>query len=185
MKKVVGETALDLIKNENVQNHTADFLGMLFPYIGIKKKAVNMYIEEIEKSNLSMDMKMSLLFNAKKNLKKMKNQKSIAEIAKNNAKEKTDFSERSGVDEEWFDRFMESAAFVSTEQMQLVWGKILANEFENPGCTPPNMTRILSEFTPTYAKAFRILCSMRILLMSVDENDVIVRNEWTNIIIFV
>lgn len=58
MKKVVGETALDLIKNENVQNHTADFLGMLFPYIGIKKKAVNMYIEEIEKSNLSMDMKL-------------------------------------------------------------------------------------------------------------------------------
>lgn len=173
-EKKLGETALELVKSENVQNKAADLLGMLFPYVGVKKKAVDLYIEEIENSDLSTDAKMISLLNARKTLKKLKNQKNIAEIAKENVKEGTDFSEKSGVSEEWFDRYMESASFVSSEQMQLVWGKILANEFEKPGCTPRNMTRILSEFTQTYAKAFRTLCSMRVLLVSVSEDEKIV-----------
>lgn len=171
LEEKLGETALDLVKNENVQNKVADLFGMLFPYAGIKKKAVDMYIEEIENSDLSTEAKMISLLNAKKTLKKIKNQKNIAEIAKENAKEGTDFSEKSGVSEEWFDRFMESASYVSSEEMQLVWGKILANEFEQPGCTPRNMTRILSEFTQDYAKAFRTLCSMRVLLISVNGDE--------------
>ena len=113
-----------------------------------------------------------------------KNQKNIAEIAKENAKEGTDFSEKSGVSEEWFDRFMESASYVSSEEMQLVWGKILANEFEQPGCTPRNMTRILSEFTQDYAKAFRTLCSMRVLLISVNGDEKIVSANRRNAVVF-
>jgi hypothetical protein len=184
LEEKLGETALDLVKNENVQNKAADLLGMLFPYIGIKKKAVDMYIEEIENSDLSTEAKMVSLLNAKKTLKKIKNQKNIAEIAKENAKEGTDFSEKSGVSEEWFDRFMESASYVSSEEMQLVWGKILANEFGQPGCTPRNMTRILSEFTQNYAKAFRTLCSMRVLLVSINEDEKIVGANWKNAIVF-
>ena len=53
LEEKLGETALDLVKNENVQNKVADLFGMLFPYAGIKKKAVDMYIEEIENSDLS------------------------------------------------------------------------------------------------------------------------------------
>lgn len=184
LEEKLGETALDLVKNENVQNKVADLFGMLFPYAGIKKKAVDMYIEEIENSDLSTEAKMISLLNAKKTLKKIKNQKSIAEIAKENAKEGTDFSEKSGVSEEWFDRFMESASYVSSEEMQLIWGKILANEFEQPGCTPRNMTRILSEFTQDYAKAFRTLCSMRVLLISVNGDEKIVSANRRNAVVF-
>lgn len=185
MKKIVGEAALDLIKNENIQNKTINFLEMLFPYIGIEKKAVDTYIEEIEKSNLPIDVKIPLLLNAKKNLKKMKNQEAIAEIAKNNIREGTNLSKESGVSEEWLDRFMESASFVSLEQMQLVWGKILANEFENPGCIPSNMIRILSEFTPLYASVFKKLCSMRVLLISInDDNNSVMKINWRNVIAF-
>lgn len=36
---------------------------------------------------------------------------------------------------------MDSAGFVSSEEIQWIWGKILANEFEKPGSTPPNMIR--------------------------------------------
>ena len=184
LEEKLGEKALDLVKNENVQNKVADLFGMLFPYAGIKKKAVDMYIEEIENSDLSTEAKMISLLNAKKTLKKIKNQKNIAEIAKENAKEGTDFSEKSGVSEEWFDRFMESASYVSSEEMQLVWGKILANEFEQPGCTPRNMTRILSEFTQDYAKAFRTLCSMRVLLISVNGDEKIVSANRRNAVVF-
>ena len=86
LEEELGETALDLVKNENVQNKVADLFGMLFLYAGIKKKAVDMYIEEIENSDLSTEAKMISLLNAKKTLKKIKNQKNIAEIAKENAK---------------------------------------------------------------------------------------------------
>lgn len=166
-----GEAALDLVKNENFQNKSADLLGMLFPYAGIEKKARDLYIEEIENSDLSTETKVTLILNAKKTLKKLKNQGNIAKIAKENAKEGTDFSEKSGVSEEWFDRFMESASFVSSGELQLIWGKILANEFEEPGTTPPNMIRVLSEITPVLAKAFRKICSMRIYIFSLLENE--------------
>lgn len=180
----IGETALGLVNNENVQNKAVDLLGLLFPYMGIRKKAVDLYIKEIENSDLSTESKMILLLNARKELKKLKNQENIAEIANANAREGTDFSEKSGVSEEWFDRFMDSASFVSSQEMQLIWGKILANEFETPGCNPPNMIRILSEFTPACAKAFSILCSMRILIVSIDKDGEIESKDWQNVIAF-
>jgi hypothetical protein len=40
------------------------------------------------------------------------------------------------------------------------------------------MIRILSEMTPTYAKAFRQLCSMRFLLVSISENEEITGSCW-------
>lgn len=171
LKKKLGETALDLVKSENVQNKAVEFLGMLFPYAGIDKKAVDLYIEEIENSDLSTEAKMISLLNAKKTLKKLKNQKKIAEIASINAKEGTDFSETSGINEEWLERFMDSAGFVSSEEIQLIWGKILANEFEKPGTTPPNMIRILSEITPDLARAFKKICSMRIWICPLLEDE--------------
>lgn len=178
------ETALDLVKSENMQNKATNIMGMLFPYAGLTKKAVDMYIEEIEKSNMPTETKLFSVINAKKTIKKIKNQKEIAEIAIENAKDGTDFSEKSGVDEEWLERFMDSAGFVSSEDMQLVWGKILSNEFERPGTTPPNMIRILSEFTQPYAKAFRTLCSMRLLLISINEEENIVNATWRNAITY-
>ena len=95
-----------------------ELFGMIFPYAGIKKKAVDMYKAEIEQSDLSTEAKMISLLNARKTLKGIKNQKNIVEIAKDNAKEGTNFSEKSGVNEEWCDRFLESASFVSSEDMQ-------------------------------------------------------------------
>lgn len=175
---VAGKAALELVQNENVLNKTIGALGMLFPYAGITKKAVDMYIAEIEKSDMPIDAKMYAMMNAKKQLKQMKNQKQIAEIAMQNAKEGTSFTSDCGVSEEWLERFMDSAAYVSDENIQLIWGKILSNEFDNPGTTPPNMIRILSEMTPTYAKAFRQLCSMRFLIVSISENEEITGAYW-------
>lgn len=178
---VAGKAALEFVQNENVLNKTVGALGMLFPYAGITKKAVDMYIAEIEKSDMPIDAKMYAMMNAKKQLKQMKNQKQIAEIAMQNAKEGTSFTSDCGVSEEWLERFMDSAAYVSDENIQLIWGKILSNEFDNPGTTPPNMIRILSEMTPTYAKAFRQLCSMRLLIAQalLNDPDILIMDEPT------
>lgn len=179
IKELVAETAVDLIKNENIQNKAVSLFSMLFPYKGIEKRALDIYVEEIEKSNLPTESKMIALLNAKDTIKKLKNQKAIADIAVAEAKEGTSFDEHSGVDQEWLERFMNSASFVSSEKVQLMWGKVLASEFERPGSTPLNMIRILSEITPAYAHAFQIICSMSRLLITVDEHDraIILRDD--------
>ena len=166
---VVAKTAVDLVKNENVLNKSVGVMGMLFPFAGLKQKALEMYVDEIEKSDLPAETKIFMVLNVKKTFKKIKNQKAIAEIAMENAKQGTDFSEDSGVSEEWLDRFMDSAGFVSSEEIQWIWGKILANEFEKPGSTPPNMIRILSEITPGLAAAFRYICSMCIWILPLSD----------------
>lgn len=170
MGTAAAKTAVDLVKNENVLNKSVGVMGMLFPFAGLKQKAVEMYVEDIEKSDLPADTKVFMVLNTKKTFKKIKNQKAIAEIAMENAKQGTDFSENSGVSEEWLERFMDSAGFVSSEEIQWIWGKILANEFEKPGSTPPNMIRILSEITPGLASAFRYICSMCILILPLSDN---------------
>lgn len=166
----IANIATDLVTNENVVNKTTGFLGMLFPYAGLEQKAVSVYIDAIEKSNMPPEAKAFAILNTKNTLKRIQNQKTIAEIAIKNSKEGTDFSEASKVNEDWLDRFMDSAKFVSFEELQLVWGKILANEFEQPGSTPPNMVRVLSEITPNLARAFRLVCSMKVIVMQLDEN---------------
>lgn len=178
LKGTVGKDALDLAQNEKVLDKTERVLGLLFPYVGLNKKIVDMYIAEIEKTDMPIEAKMFAMVNAKKTIKKIKNQKQIADIALKNVKEGTLLTSNSNVNEEWLERFMDSAAFVSDENIQLIWGKILSNEFDNPGTTPPNMIRILSEMTPTYAKAFKVLCSMRVLLIYISNDDCIAKKSW-------
>lgn len=168
--KIAAETAVDLVKSENIQNKTADILGMLFPYAGIEKRALEMYVSDVEKSDMTAESKLIAVLNAKQTIKKLKNQKGVAEKAVANAKEGTVFDASSGVEQEWFERFMDSAGFVSDEQVQMMWGKILAKEFETPGSTPLNMIRILTEITPKYAQAFQKICSMRRLLVTLNSN---------------
>lgn len=161
----IAKTVADLVKSDDVLKESSKIFGMLFPFAGIKKKAVDMYINEIEKSDLPIDTKLLFVLDIKKKIKELKNQENIVDIAMNNAEKGTDFSEKSGVSEEWLDRFMDSARFVCAEDVQLIWGKILANEFERPNSTPPNMIRILSEITPELAKAFSLICKMEIWIV--------------------
>lgn len=147
-------------------NKLAAAIGGFFPFFGLKHEAVSTYVEDIQKSDLPPEAKMMAIANAKKTYKQLKNQMAIAEIAQSTAQPGTDFSAQSGVDDEWIERFMDSAKFVSDEEVQLLWGNILAKEFEEPNSTPPSVIRVLSEITPPYAKAFQVLCSLkcRILL---------------------
>lgn len=167
MAMEMAKTAVESVGKESV-NKLASVIGGMFPFFGLKHKAVSTYVADIEKSNLSPENKMVAIANAKKTYKQLRNQAAIAEIAQSVAQPGTDFSQQSNVDDEWLERFMDSAKFVSDEEMQLLWGNILAKEFEEPNSTPPRVIRILSEITPSYAKAFQTVCSLncRFLLKS-------------------
>lgn len=113
LAEAAGKAAMDLAKNEGLQNKTTSALSMLFPYVGARKRALDMYISEIEKSDLPIDAKMIATLNAKETIKQLKNKKNIADIAIESAKEGTRFDADSGVNQEWLERFMDSAGFVS------------------------------------------------------------------------
>ncbi len=158
-------TSLSAIKNQD-------------PYANLEKEALDMYIEDIRKSNLSEESKIISVLGAERYIKKLKNQINIADKALELAKPDTDFSENSKVNSDWLDRFMDSAGYVSDEDVQLIWGKILAREFEEPGSTPLNMIRILSELTPSYAEAFNTLCSMFIGIIDLNiDNEIETANR--------
>ena len=168
--EVIIQAVLSALSNLDIQDSKLKVEDMLFPYWGIKKKAIDVYIENVSKMDISPEEKAGLILGTKKTIKKLNNQQKIANIAVENAKNGTDFSHASGVDEDWLDRFMDSASYVSDEEVQIIWGKILANEFEKPGETPPNMIRILSEMTSSMAKAFSAVCNMTCVLFSIDPN---------------
>ncbi|MGO5113460.1 DUF2806 domain-containing protein [Candidatus Avoscillospira sp. LCP25S3_F1] len=149
-------------------NKLFEIIGGIFPFWGLKKKAVSTYISEIENSNLSPEVKMMAIANAKKTYQYMKNQVTIAQIAQDVALEGTNFTATSKVDDEWLERFIDSAKFVSDEQVQLLWGNILAKEFEQPSSTPPSVIRILSEITPRYARVFQVICNLAVYIVPVD-----------------
>jgi len=137
----------------------ADVIGAIFPFFGTTHEAVKIYIEEIKNSNMSPEAKLITIANTKKTYRELINQSKIMKIAEESAKEGTDFSKSSTVDNDWLARFMDSAKFVSNDMMQLVWGRILAGEFELPGSTPPQIIRVLSEITLNYAQIFNSLCN--------------------------
>ena len=152
-------------------NKLVAFFEGIFPNVPLKREALETYVSEIKASDMSPEAKMMAIGNAGRTYKQLSNQLKIAAIAHDSAKEGTDFSMTSGVDEEWLNRFMDSAKFVSDEEVQLLWGNVLAGEFEEPNSTPPSVIRILSEITPTYAKAFECLCNLSVVVVGFDKNN--------------
>lgn len=172
----VAKAAAGGFARESV-NKLYNAIGNIFPFFGTKREAVTTYIDEIEKCDLPPATKAFAIANAKKILKYVSRQMSIAQIAQQVAKEGTDFSEHSSVNEEWLERFMDSAKYVSDEEVQILWGHILAKEFEEPNSTPPSVIRILTELTPQYAKAFATICSHSLSVEVSDEADNIFASE--------
>lgn len=168
--------ALDIIKEfagamgSRTVDKISNALGMMFPYAGLKKIAIDTYVESIKNSNLSPEEKAIAILGARSHLKNISNQLAIADIARSVAKEGTDFSENSAVEDEWLDRFMDASKFVSDEDAQHIWGNILAGEFDKPGSTPPSVTRILSELRSKYAVIFSNVCSLMVTVFFADGN---------------
>ena len=64
-------------------------------------------------------------------------------------------------DHDWTARFFNDIQDVSTEEMQLLWGKILAGEVGSPGSTSFRTMSILKSLDRGTAALFKTLCSAR------------------------
>lgn len=144
-------------------SNLAEFLSGLFPFWGVTKKAVDVYIQNIEQSNLPSETKMMAIANVKKTFRERKNQAAIIDVAYTALEDRKtiDSDSLKNIDNELIDRLIDSGKFVSDEELQLLCGNVLAGEFENPGSTPKNIVRILSELSKQNANIFSNLCSLQ------------------------
>jgi hypothetical protein len=65
------------------------------------------------------------------------------------------------VEPDWSARFFKEAQDVSNEEMQLLWGKLLANEVARPGSFSQRTLRVVADLSPAEAELFEQLCSFR------------------------
>ena len=68
------------------------------------------------------------------------------------------------VDHDWAARFFGEVQDVSSEDLQLIWAKVLAGEVEHPGSTSIKTLDVLKNLDKTAAAIFSSLCSICILV---------------------
>lgn len=100
-----------------------------------------------------------MISNAKKIIKEYSNQSKIIENASQYIVED---SYPENMDDDWVSLFMDKARLVSSEDFQLIWGKIMAIESNEPNSIPKGVLHILSQMDQDDAKTFTILCAMTV-----------------------
>lgn len=153
----------------------ADAIRNFVPFWGLRKKAVDTYVREIEQSDISPEAKMLAIANTKKKFRELENQSAIIDVAYSTLSLGGSSDNRAlpDPDNELVSRLIDASKFVSDEDLQLLWGNVLAGEFERPGGTPKNVVRILSELSKENAVIFSNLASLQVDLLSDTGTDIV------------
>ena len=149
----LGEAVKTLI------NRLADGIGWIVTRETPQKTAVNTYIEEIQKSDLDPIVKAALISKAKKNIREYCNQNDIVNIALEMI---DDTAKPENVHEDWLNQFMDKARYVSDDEFQLIWAKVLAEECNEPGSIPKKLLHILEQIEKQEAEVFSKICTVSI-----------------------
>lgn len=162
--------------------HLLDKLEKLGHFIispkGTMPEAIDLFIEDVKKSNLPETEKIFLIANARQNIKKISNNKAIIKSAlthlaefPQNVPDDVTISEEQ---KEWYSRFFESAQHVSDSEMQTIWGRILAEEVASPYSIPKSLIHILSIIDKQSAMIFNTLCNYSI---TIDKENLLICNR--------
>ena len=149
----LSEVALSLIKKGS------SAIGWVFNRETPKKLANNYFIEEVKNSDLDIFEKTALIANSKRIIKETLNKKDILERAILHLK---DTAKPEQIDDDWLAQFMDKARLVSDDEIQMIWGRILAEECNDPGCVPRGLLHILEQMDKNDAKHFTALCSFSV-----------------------
>lgn len=119
------------------------------------EEAVSWYIEKIKNDTSMPDLvKAARISNARKEIKEYCNQNDIINIGINNMIEGSDASI---LDDDWLNYFMDRAKNVDSEQLKVIWGKLLAEEVTYGGITK-KLLHILSIISSDDAQMFGEVC---------------------------
>lgn len=75
------------------------------------------------------------------------------------------------INDDWLNEFENYAKLKSSDDMKLVFGKILSGEIKNPGAYSIRTIRLISQLDNQAAKLFQTLCSIAVSMN--DRNDII------------
>ena len=143
----------------NLINKISTAIGWVATHETYSKIAVNTYIKEIQDSSYDPLTKAALISTAKKNIKEYCNQHNILEIA---ARSLTPTAKPEMLNDDWLLQFMDKARLVSTEDFQLLWGNILAQECNAPGSIPKSLLHIMEQMDKNMAEVFMAVASVSV-----------------------
>lgn len=144
---------------DNVINKLSLAVNWYFTRETNEDKAAEEYIEEIKKSQLTPLQKAAFISNAKKIIKEYSNQCDIVSKA---IEMMGDTEHVYDVDNDWLLEFMDKIKNVSSEEFQMILGKILAGEFENPGSYSIRTLNTLRQLNKYDAECFMKVASLAI-----------------------
>ena len=157
---------------ENIGIHLIDKLaegiGWCFTHDTPKRLADKSFIKGIEESDLSPIEKYALISNYKKIIKEYVNQQKIVENAFDHL---VQGSKPELVDDTWISLFMDKAKNISEEMYQGIWGKILAEECNNPGEISKSLLVTLEQMDKDDAEMFLELCSCSVEISNGNDSD--------------
>lgn len=87
-------------------------------------------------------------------MKKQQNIESVIAVAYSELEDTTSVND-TPVDSDWIGAFFDSVSNVSTEQMQVLWGKLLAGEVQHPGSFSLRTLNVLKNLTQNEANIFK------------------------------
>lgn len=130
-------------------------------FIYTNRVARESLIERIKEMNLSPIEEAAYISHTDKIIKEYSRQNNIVQHAINHLKENnmTVSQETTEDEEEWFSKFFEYAKHIAKEDMQLLWGRILANELSVPGSATKQLLHTMSIMEREQAIAFSKLCT--------------------------
>ena len=149
----------------NLINKIADATGWIATHSTPAREAVNTYIKGIQESSYDPITKAALISNAKKIIKEYKNQNAVVQNAMQFMLPSAKPEE---VDEDWMAQFMDKTRLVSNSEIQIIWGRILAEECNCPNSVPKGLLHVLEQMDRKTATDFSNLCSVAVALENED-----------------
>ena len=174
----------DIINALGSSGIVGEIIDRFFPYCKLTKRALDVYIAEIEKSDKPKEYKAWEVLRAKQEFRKLENINSIVELAQEYCTDEEIDNSSYSDNEAWYDRFFEKAGSVSEESVQRIWGQILAREIKSKGKTPLTVITILSEIDSELAKRFSLLCEHRVYTIALDEMDSFIDSTLSNAVLY-
>ena len=138
--------------------------GFIYNPKGTQRDAIEGYVERVKAAHLSPEEEAALIFNARKLVKQFSRTKAIVNSAINHLNDTNAILSDGGLDEEWCSMFFDKAKHICNEEMQILWGRILAGELTKPGSIPRRLLYIMSVIEKDQAETFSALCKYTIII---------------------
>ncbi len=81
------------------------------------------------------------------------------------------------VEDDWYANFFDKSRLVSDEEMQMLWGKVLAGEINEPGTFSRRTLSLLSDLDKKSAQSFLLLCRFSLTKNSLLFHPMIYKNQ--------